>query len=60
MERNFEKKMEEHKIFKTAVIPVILLIIGIKHFTQSLLLSIIAGIGIYIAASFIDRFIKKR
>ena len=52
--------MEEHKIFKTAVIPVILLIIGIKHFTQSLLLSIIAGIGIYIAASFIDRFIKKR
>lgn len=60
MERNCEKKLGEHKIFKTAIIPVILMIVGLKHFTQNLPLSIIAGIGIYFAASFIEKFIKKR
>ncbi len=52
--------MDGHKIFKTAIIPVILMIIGLKHFTQNLPLSIIAGIGIYAIASFIDKSIKKR
>lgn len=52
--------MDKHKIFKTAIIPVILMIIGLNHFTKNLPLSIIAGIGIYVIASFIDRFIKKR
>ena len=52
--------MDEHKIFKNAAIPVILMIIGLNHYTQNLLLSIIAGIGIYAIVSSIDRFIKKR
>ncbi len=46
--------MDEHKIFKNAAIPVILMIIGLNHYTQNLLLSIIAGTGIYAIASFID------
>ena len=52
--------MDEHKIFKNAAVPVILMITGLHHYTQNLLLSIIAGIGIYAIASSIDRFIKKR
>lgn len=44
--------MSEHKIFKTSITPVVL--IGLKHFTHNLPLSIIAGIGIYIIASYID------
>lgn len=52
--------MDGHKIFKNVAIPVILMIIGLYRYTQNLLLSIIAGIGIYAIASAIDRFIKKR
>ena len=52
--------MDGHKIFKNAAIPIILMTIGLYHYTQNLLLSIIAGIGIYAIASSIDRFIKKR
>ena len=52
--------MDEHKIFKNAAVPVILMITGLHHYTQNLLLSIIAGTGIYAIASSIDRFIKKR
>lgn len=52
--------MDGHKIFKNGAIPVILMIIGLYHYTQNLLLSIIAGTGIYVIASSIDRFIKKR
>lgn len=36
------------------------MITGLKNLTQNLPLSIIAGIGIYIIASFIDVSIKKR
>ena len=59
MGRNY-KKMDEHKIFKNTAIPVILMITGLCHYTQNVLLSIIAGIGIYAIASSVDRFIKKR
>ena len=52
--------MDGHKIFKNAAIPIILMLIGLYHYTQNLPLSIIAGIGIYAIASSIDRFIKKR
>lgn len=52
--------MDEHKIFKTAVIPIILMVIGLKYFIPDLILSIVAGIGIYLIAFFTDRIIKKR
>lgn len=52
--------MEEHKIFKTAAVPIIFLITGLKHFNQNLILSIVAGIGIYLIAFYIDKFIEKR
>ena len=52
--------MDGHKIFKTATIPIVLMIIGLKHYTQNLVVSIVAGIGIYFAVYFIDRHIKKR
>lgn len=53
--RNYEREMSEHKIFKTAIIPAILMIIGLKHFTPNLSLSIIAGISIFIIVSFMDK-----
>lgn len=52
--------MKDHKIFKTPIIPVLLLIIGLNYYTHNLLLSIIIGICIYILASLIDHFSKKR
>ena len=52
--------MDGHKIFKTAAIPVVLMIIGLKHYTQNPVVSIAAGTGIYFIAYFIDKHIKKR
>lgn len=52
--------MKDHKIFKTPIIPVLLLIIGLNYYTHNLLLSIIIGICIYILASLIDHFTAKR
>lgn len=49
--------MENHKIFKTAAIPFILMIIGLNHFTQNLALSIIAGIDIYLFAFLVDTIV---
>lgn len=49
----------ENKMFKTAVIPVLLMIIGLKRYTGDLLLSIAIGTGIYIVALLLDEFIKK-
>ena len=37
--------MDGHKIFKTAAIPIVLLIIGLKHYIQNLVISITVGIG---------------
>lgn len=51
--------MEEHKIFKTAAVPIILMIIGLKRYAQNGILPIAAGIGIYLIASFIDKLIKR-
>lgn len=48
-----------HKIFETGEIPVLLMVIGLKHFTQNLFLSIAVGAGIYLLASFIDRFLGE-
>lgn len=48
--------MNGHKVFKTAAVPIILMIIGLKYYTQNLAISIAAGIGVY----FIDKHIKKR
>lgn len=52
--------MNGHKVFKTAAIPIILMIIGLKHYTQNLAISMVAGTGVYFIAYFIDKHIKKR
>ena len=52
--------MDEHKIFKTAAIPIIFMIIGLEHYTQNLVFSIAAGIGIYLIICFIDGHIIKK
>lgn len=46
--------MKENKAFKTAIVPVLLMIIGLIHFTQSLFLSVVMGICIYALSYFID------
>ena len=51
--------MKENKVFKTAIIPVLLMIIGLIHFTHDLLLSTGTGICIYVLAYFIDQEFKK-
>ena len=52
--------MDKHKIFRTAAIPVILMITGLKHCTENLFFSIFVVTGIYLIASFLDNHIKKR
>lgn len=43
--------MNDHKIFKTAVRPALLMMIGVKNCTNNLFLSIIVGIVIYVIIS---------
>ncbi|MCM1184609.1 MAG: hypothetical protein NC337_14660 [Roseburia sp.] len=52
--------MDEHKIFKTAVIPVVLMITGIVRISQNLLLSMGIGTGLLLIALLIDECIKNR
>lgn len=52
--------MKDNKVFKTAIAPVLLMIIGLVHFTQDLFLSIVLGICICFLAYFIDRAFKER
>lgn len=52
--------MEENKVFKSAIVPILLMIIGLINITHHLFLSIILGICIYILAYFIERAFKKR
>ena len=52
--------MKDNKVFKTAIRPILLMIVGLVHFTQNLLLSIVLGICIYFLVNFIDRDFKKR
>ena len=52
--------MKDNKVFKTAIRSVLLMIVGLVHFTQNLLLSIVLGICIYFLANFMDRDFKKR
>lgn len=47
--------MNDHKVFKTAIVPILLMIAGLKNYTHNLLLSIVIGIGLYILASLVDK-----
>lgn len=51
--------MKDHKIFKTPIIPILLMIIGLNYYTHNLLLSTIIGICIYSLASVIEHFLRK-
>lgn len=50
--------MKENKIFKTAIVRVLLIVIGLIHFTEDMPLSIEIGICIYVIAYFIDQTFK--
>ena len=51
--------MRENKLFNTPIIPVLLMLIGLMHFTHDLPLSIIIGICLYVPAHFIDQISKR-
>ena len=51
--------MEENKIFKSAIAPILLMVIGLINFTHHLFLSIALGICTYILAYYIERAFKK-
>lgn len=52
--------MEENEVFKSAIVPILLMVIGLITLTHHLLLSIALGICIYILAYYIERAFKKR
>lgn len=47
--------MKEHQVFKTPLIPVILMVAGLDHVFENIVLSILVGIGLYAAAVWMDR-----
>ena len=52
--------MREHQVFKTPLIPVILMITGVDHVLENIFLSAVVGIGIYAAAVWIEQVWKER
>lgn len=47
--------MKEHQVFKTPLIPVILMVTGLDRVFEDIVLSILVGIGLYAAAVWMDR-----
>lgn len=47
--------MKEHQVFKTPLIPVILMITGLNHVLKSIELSILVGTGLYAAVVWIEQ-----
>ncbi|MDE7415959.1 MAG: hypothetical protein K2N44_06565 [Lachnospiraceae bacterium] len=52
--------MNEHNIFKTPMRPVIMMMIGVNCILGDLQLSVLLGIGIYVAAVWMERIWKDR
>lgn len=51
--------MNEHKIFKTFVRPVVMLIIGLNCIFKDLQIAVVAGIGIYAVIVWIERVFRS-
>ncbi len=47
--------MKEHQVFKTPLILVILMITGLNHILEDVVLSILVGIVLYAAAVWMER-----
>lgn len=47
--------MNDHKVFKTFVRPVVMLIIGLNIILKDLQLAVAAGIGIYVVIVWVER-----
>ena len=47
--------MKEQQVFKTPLIPVILMITGLNHILEDIVLSILVGIVLYAAAVWMER-----
>lgn len=52
--------MREHQVFKTPLVPVVLMITGLDYVLENIVLSAFVGIGIYAAAVWIERVWKER
>ena len=52
--------MKENRLFNTPIIPILLMLTGLMHFTHDLLLSIIIGVCLYVPAYFIDQASKRQ
>lgn len=52
--------MREHQVFKTPLIPAILMITGLSRILDDFLLSALVGVGIYAAAVWAERIWKER
>lgn len=47
--------MKEHQVFKTPLIPVIMMVAGLNHILEDIVLSILVGIVLYAAAVWMER-----
>ncbi|MDE7001633.1 MAG: hypothetical protein K2P73_15330 [Lachnospiraceae bacterium] len=52
--------MNEHKIFKTFVRPVVMLIIGLNYILKDPLLAVAAGIGIYAGIVWLEQLFNGK
>ncbi|MDE7477316.1 MAG: hypothetical protein K2M91_05085 [Lachnospiraceae bacterium] len=50
--------MNEHQVFKTPLIPVIMMVIGLNYLLENLPLSALLGIGIYASVIGIEQLIR--
>lgn len=51
--------MNGHKIFKTPVRPVIMLVIGLNYILKDLQLAVVAGVGIYVMIVWVERLFQS-
>lgn len=47
--------MKEHQVFKTPLIPVIMMVAGLNHILEDIVLSILVGTVLYAVAVWMER-----
>lgn len=51
--------MNEHKIFKTSVRPVVMLTVGLNYILKDLQLAVVAGVGIYALIVWVEQLLQS-
>ncbi|MEZ3447062.1 MAG: hypothetical protein K1W30_18380 [Lachnospiraceae bacterium] len=51
--------MNEHKIFKTSVRPVVMLVVGLNYILKDLQLAVVAGVGGYALIVWVEQLFQS-